>query len=351
MWGGRAAGGPDGGQKTLAGAVQPKRAAVPIPPVHMPGSSAIGQRPVQQSAGFLQGRSVPSPPQPSGQAAIQKMAVPKWAKNVGSLGIRKVYVWDKRRRRANAAAAANAAVNNIPVPQQPAVDPDRTNSPLTPIKDVYGGAGNFTLDELYEHLEAYEKARHFHATKSRNADAIKQVGLLRDRGGHDDGASGTVDPSSQQGNKNKVFLGGDRRTALYYENQLRADQTATPETLRVFVTPDEAEELRGDFGDDDNQAFWTPTHDFSGDRILRGKFRNATREELRAVFRVVKEWYPANSDADVDEIIARHLEAIARGLTVHAEHPGGQMRGRYIRPVRNPRHGIQRGHDEGYESD
>ncbi len=279
------------------------------------------------------------------------MEVPKWLKNTASLGIRKIYVWDKRRRRANAAAAANAPVNIIPLPQQPVIDPDRTNSPLTPIKEFYDLEGEFSLEELYQHLGAYERARHFHATKSHNVDTIKQTGLLRDRGGNDDGASGTADKGSQKTNVGKVFLGGNRRTALYYEGQLRGDNTATPETLRVFVTPNEAGDLKADFGDDDNQAFWTDAHDFSGERILRGKFQDSTQEELRAVFRVVKQWYPSSSNADVDEIIARHFEAIARGLTAHAERPGSEMRGRYIRPVRKPRQGIQKGYDEGYESD
>src|SRR4029077_10127982 len=102
------------------------------------------------------------------------------------------------------------------------------NSPLTPVRDAYNGGGKFTLGELYEHLTAYEKARYFHATKDRNVGSILEGGLDRRHGGSAEGASATADPGSVEGNRGKIFVGGDRKTALYYEQQVRGDQTSTP---------------------------------------------------------------------------------------------------------------------------
>ena len=128
--------------------------------------------------------------------------------------------------------------------------------------------------------------------------------------------------------------------------------TATPETLRVFLTPAMADTMGRDQGDDDHQAFWTAETDVPPDQILRGRFADATQGQLRSIFSIVQQWYPNPGAVTLDEVIDRHREAIEVGLTAHAFRPGGAMRGRAIRDVtRNPRSGILADHDEGYESE
>ncbi len=251
--------------------------------------------------------------------------------------------------RAAAPVAVVPPAQNVPPPVS-AVEPLRTRSPLSPVRDDYAQDGNYSLEQLREHLTAYEKARYYHATKDKNVASILKGGLSRDYGGSQEGASATADPGSRQGNVGRVFVGGDRETALYYERQLRSDKTATPETLRVFMTPDATETLAPDFGDSDNEAYWTAEHDVPANQILSGKFANASREQLMAVFDVVRRNYPNPETITTEEVIERHFEAIARGLTVHRKRPGRLQRGRFIRDVTNPSQGGF-GSASGYESD
>ncbi len=289
-------------------------------------------------------RLVPAPPPVfSYPSTVQRVNHKKRILNVISFGIRYKYVRYKR------AQAAAAALNIVPLPQ-PQDEPRGTNTPLTPVKGHYEQGGDYSLEDLYTHLRAYEQARYYQATKEKSIESILPTGLKREYGGSAEGASATADPGSRKGNEGKVFVGGDRMTAQYYERQLSADKTTTPETLRVFVPKGIAETLVADQGDDDNEAYWTAEHDIPPQSILRGKFSAAGDEELRSVFEVVRQWYPQPDTVDVDEVIARHQEAIRRGLTVHRTRPGRLGRGRFIRDVKNPEQGGY-GVDEGYESD
>lgn len=324
-----------------------------VPPRYVPPAPAT-RRPIQQKAA----PSVPPryvPPTPAARGAMPPATIQllskRW-KNVLTLGGRKAYVEIKRAVRAHNAAAAAVPVVAVAV-AAPAPDPDRTNTPaLRPIRHAYDDDGEFSLAELHEHVTAYEHARYFQATKDRNIASIMAEGLDRKYGGQAEGASATADPGSVESNKGKIFLGGDRKTALYYEQQLRSDKLATPETVRVFLNKDAAETMVGDFGDTGNEAYWTAETDIPPEHILRGRIRDASREQLTRIFSVVRQWYPDPSSVTVEEVIARHMEAIERGLTAHAFRPGGMNRGRFVRDVvRNPRRGIQSGFDEGYESD
>lgn len=275
---------------------------------------------------------------------VQMVNHKKRALNVLSLGIRRKYVRYKRQQQ----ALANQGAVPLPV----VVDPLRTHTPLTPIKDEYEMGGNYSESELYEHLKAYEQARYYHATKDINVDSIVANGLDRTHGGSGTGASATADPDSRASNAGKVFVGGDRTTALYYERQLRGDRGATPETLRVFVSPTIEESLVGDFADADNEAFWTAKHDIPANAILRGKIVDKTDTELAPAFGVVREWYPDPDSVSVQEVIERHREAISRGMTVHHTRPGGSGRGRFIRDVTKPGQGRSpEDEGDGYESD
>jgi len=226
----------------------------------------------------------------------------------------------------------------------------RTNTPLTPVKAEYASNGEFTEDQLYEHLLAYEKARYYHATLDRNAESILRSGLKRDHGGQEDGASGIADKSSQQSNQGKIFLGGDRATSLYYERQIRSDPSATLETLRIFLPPEQDPDLPRDLADNDNEAFWTSEFDVPPEHILRGRVSEAPLEAMQSVFEVVRRWHPNPESVTTEEVIKRHKEAIKRGLTVHAWRPGSNGRDRFIRDVRDPQQGIN-SINEGYESD
>jgi len=312
------------------------------------------RNPIQQkAAAAVPSRFVPPVPAAHGatpHATIQMLSK-RW-KNVLTLGGRKAYVEIKRAIHGHNGAAAAVPIVAVPV-AAPLPDPDRTNTPaLRPIRDAYAADGDFSLAQLQEHVTAYEHARYFQATKDTNIASIMAEGLDRKYGGQAQGASATADPGSVESNKGKIFLGGDRQTALYYERQLRADKQATPETLRVFLTSSAADTMVGDFGDTGNEAYWTAETDIPAGQILRGRVKDASREELTRIFSIVRRWYPDPASVTVDEVIARHMEAIERGLTAHAFRPGGQNRGRFVRDVvRNPRRGIQTGYDEGYESD
>src|SRR5262245_25521065 len=361
-----------------ANVLQPKVRPV-VPPPYLPSARASGKPIQKKTAPVVPPRYVPPPPvrntiQPRAASAVPPRAVlpravppraipiprgtvqllttktKKRLKNVFTLGIRKAYVEIKRAYHNQAAVAAPAAVV---APVATPVDPYRTNTPaLTPIRELYGADDDFTLKELQEHVTAYEKARYFQATKTRNVDSIMKTGLDRKYGGSAEGASAAADPGSIESNKGKIFLGGDRETAQYYERQIRSDRTATPETLRVFLTPEQAETMVGDFGDADNEAYWTSQVDIPAAHILQGRIKTASVEQMTAIFRVVRLWYPHPDQVAVDEVIARHLAAIERGLTAHAYRPGRLDRVRFIRDVaKNPRRNVTPGFDEGYESD
>lgn len=326
--------------------------ATPYVPLRYVPPAPATRNPIQRKAApYVPPRYVPPTPASRGampQATIQLLSK-RW-KNVLTLGGRKAYVEIKRAVRAHNAAAAAVPVVAVAAPLP---DPNRTNTPaLRSIRDAYDDDGRFSLAELQEHVTAYEHARYFQATKDKNIASIMSEGLDRKYGGQADGASATADPGSVESNKGKIFLGGDRNTALYYERQLRGDKQATPETVRVFLNKAAAETMVGDFGDTGNEAYWTAETDIPPEHILRGRIKDASHQQLTRIFSVVRQWYPDPASVTVDEVIARHMEAIERGLTAHAYRPGGIDRGRFVRDVvRNPRRGIQSGFDEGYESD
>lgn len=265
--------------------------------------------------------------------------------NIASLGIRKAYVHHKRKKREQ---EAQDGIQD----QMVQFEPGRlTTKTLTSVKPEYPAPERFSLEELYVHLEAYEKARHYHATPRQNVESIMSTGLLRSNGGQDVGASGIADKRSQEQNRGYIHIGGDRECAAYYERQMAAHD---PETLRVFATPEQQRDyIMPDPCDERNEAYKTGGNDFVPEQLMRGRISEQPSDKLRAIFAVVRSCYPTPESVAVDDVIARHQEAVRCGLTVHKLRPaveGRNLRDRVIRNVRKPDPGMT-GLEQGYESD
>ena len=138
-----------------------------------------------------------------------------------------------------------------------------------------------TDQELERHCAAYKSARHFHVTRGVNVPSILKQGLDPNQGGSATGTTATTgNVGLLESVQKKVHVGGDRATALYYERQLGGHQ---PERLRVFVEPEQKQELVDDLQDADNYAYWTTQH-LQPNQLVSGRFSNQDVNALRSVF-------------------------------------------------------------------
>lgn len=196
---------------------------------------------------------------------------------------------------------------------------------------------DFTDEELQIHLRAYKGARYYHATKMEHVESISKIGLDPKHGGK----GGSDEAEGRNLTWERVYLGGDMTTTLYYQGVLRKHN---PQFFRAFLTPKELESLAVDMGDEDNLAYWTPLA-VKPEQMIRGKFAEQSKEKLLPIFEIVRQHYPEKDRPDTpEEVMARHFEAITKKKTIHKWGEKANKQTRYGERAYQAR-------DEGYESD
>jgi hypothetical protein len=169
-----------------------------------------------------------------------------------------------------------------------------------------------TDDDLKIHMKAYSDARHYHVTPMVNLEGILKNGLDPSKGGQKDGITAKTNQTDLLPTvQNKVHVGGDRATALYYERKAKLPQQG-PSTLRVFITPDEKETLIPDNFDSDNYAYHT-TRALPPSQVITGKLSAQENAKLRTIFGIVRMYYP-HPKPSIDTVIKWHLKAMEKGM-------------------------------------
>lgn len=206
-------------------------------------------------------------------------------------------------------------------------------------------ATEITGEQLDEHMEAYKKARWYHATSPTAVPSILTGGLDPRKRGTEGGAEAISNPTKVEAAKKDpaVFLGGDVTTTRYYNAQLK-QPWETPH-LRAFLKPAEGETMSEDLADQENLAYRTP-NPVGAQGLIYGRLAEQSPEKLDSIFEIVRQHYPGGGKGvSVEDVKRRHAQAIARGKTTHSSK---QKSGKSVRE--GPRY-YQARDDEGYISD
>lgn len=281
----------------------PAAAMVPIarrsaPPVYQP---------VRASSPLL-----PRPASLIAAPTVQRMIstkTEKRIKNVLTLGVRKLYVYAKRRARAQ----QGGGVAIVPVGADIAVEQDVSES------------SSVDRSKLERHRRAYDKAVFYHNTNPTNAPSIHQHGLLnyRDRvqnlGGDVVGMSLRGGAEYQGDEQKGVFLG---------KREFAKEQGLPGSNVRAVLPPERTNKPIGWWGGqpqptgpDDERLFldekfrggglYTPAS-IPPEQVWSGKFTETGAQRVKTICETIAQQYDEPKPS-WEEVLTTHLAAIEEG--------------------------------------